>query len=209
MRRSRPRLFREEAGVTLVEMVDVMAILGIVLAVLALVISVSVRESSQIQDKSVLQGEVRATVDTMAREIRQAHSGDASHPIEAATSTTLQFLSPDRAAPFHLRRIAYRLVGGRIDRAVTASTDTDGPPWTGLAWSTFGSIPSGAWSTQVGSVRNSAVFTYYDQSGALLTGAITPSAVYRVKVTVTVATGGAPSRQFTYSTSTSLRWEPA
>ena len=53
------------------------------------------------------------------------------------------------------------------------------------------------------------MFTYYDKSGALLTGTITLSSVYRVKITVTVGSNAAPARQFTYSTSASLRWEPA
>ena len=209
MRRTLHRLLRDEAGMTLTELVDVMAILGIVVAVLALVISTSVRQSNQIQDQSALQSEVRATVDTLARELRQAYTGDTSFPIETATGTTLQFLSPDRAVPFHNRRIAYRLAGGRIERALTTSSDTDGPPWTGLAWTSFGSVPTGSWSPQVDSVRNSALFDYYGSAGALLTGTITPSAVYRVKITVTVATGGAPGRPFTYSTSASLRSTPA
>ena len=209
MRRPLQRLLRDEAGMTVIELVDVMAILGIVVAMLALIISTSVRQSNQIQDQSVLQTEVRATVDGLARELRQAYTGDTSFPIETATSTTLQFLSPDKAAPFHNRRIAYRLAGGRIERALTTSSDTDGPPWSGLAWTSFGSVPTGSWSQQVGSVRNSALFAYYGNTGTLLTGSITPSAVYRVKITVTVATGGAPERPFTYSTSASLRSTPS
>ena len=57
-------------------------------------------------------------------------------------------------------------------------------------------------------MSNAAVFTYYDKSGALLTGTITPSSVYRVVITVTVATKAAATRQYTYSTSASLRWAP-
>jgi prepilin-type N-terminal cleavage/methylation domain-containing protein len=209
MRRRLERLRREESGYTLVEMVDVMAILGILLVVLALVLSITIRQSSQIQEQSSLQTEVRATVDAMARELRQAYTGDASYPIETATGTTVQFLSPDMAVPYHNRRIAYRLTGGHIDRALTTSTDTDGPPWTGLAWTTFATVPSSSWAKQVGSVRNATVFTYYDKSGALLSGTITPSSVYRVKITVTVSTDASTARQFTYSTSASLRWAPS
>jgi prepilin-type N-terminal cleavage/methylation domain-containing protein len=203
------RRLREEAGFTLTEMLTVLAIMGIILAALALVLSMSITQSSQIQEQSTLQTEVRAAIDTMAREIRQAYTGDSTYPIETASSTTLQFLSPDRAVPFHNRRIAYRLASGQIDRALTTSTDTDGPPWAGFAWTTFGSIPAGSWVKQVGSVTNAAVFTYYDVNGNLLTGTITPSSVYRIKITVTVATKIASSRQFTYSTSTSLRWAPS
>jgi len=203
------RRLLEEAGFTLSEMLTVLAIMGIILAALTLVLGMSITQSSQIQEQSTLQTEVRAVVDGMAREIRQAYTGDLTYPIETASSTTLQFLSPDRALPYHNRRIAYRLAGGQIDRALTTSTDTDGAPWTGFAWATFGSIPSGSWGKQVGSVANAAVFTYYNKTGTLLTGTITPSSVYRVLITVTVATKAASTRQYTYSTSASLRWEPS
>jgi Tfp pilus assembly protein PilW len=190
-------------------MVVVMAILGIVIAMLVVVLSLTIRQSSQIEEQSALQTDIRATADVLARELRQAYTGDASYPIETATGTTLQFLSPDMAAPYHNRRIAYRLTGGHLDRASTTSTDTDGPPWAGLAWTTFATVPAGAWAKRVVSVRNAAVFTYFDKSGALLSGTITPSAVYRVKITVTVSTDANTARQFTYSTSASLRWAPS
>lgn len=193
---------------TLSEMLVVLAIMGIILAALALVLSMSITQSSQIQEQSTLQTEVRATVDTIARELRQAYTGDSSYPIVTATSTTLMFYSPDKAVPFHNRLIAYRLASGQIDRAMTTSTDTDGPPWTGLAWTSFGSIPADAWAEQVDSVKNSAVFTYFDSTGAQLSGTITPSSVYRVLITVTVATKTVSTRQYTYSTSASLRWKP-
>lgn len=199
---------RQEAGLTLSEMLVVLAIMGIILAALAGVLSMSITQSSQIQEQSTLQTEVRAVVDTLARELRQAYTGDTSYPIETASATTLQFMSPDKAVPFHNRRIAYRLAGGQLDRAATTSTDTDGPPWAGLAWTSFGSIPAGSWRRQFDSVKNAAVFSYYNKAGTLLTGAITPSSVYRVLITVTVATKAASTRQYTYSTSASLRWEP-
>ena len=193
---------------TLSEMLVVLAIMGIILAALAGVLSMSITQSSNIQEQSTLQTEVRNTVDTMARELRQAYTGDSTYPIVTATSTTLMFYSPDKAVPFHNRLIAYRLASGQIDRAMTTSTDTDGSPWTGLAWTAFGSIPSASWAEQVDSVKNSAVFTYFDSTGAQLSGTITPSSVYRVLITVTVATKAASTRQYTYSTSASLRWKP-
>ncbi len=202
------RRLREEDGLTLSELLVVLAIMGVILAALVGVLSMSIKQSSQIQEQSTLQTEVRAAIDTMASEIRQAYTGDTSYPIETATSTTLQFLSPDRALPYHDRRIAYRLASGTLSRAQTASTNTNGPPWTGFAWTSFGSIPSASWVPRVGSVTNAAVFTYYNKSGTLLSGTITPSSVYRVVIRVTVATKAASTRQYTYSTSASLRWEP-
>jgi prepilin-type N-terminal cleavage/methylation domain-containing protein len=202
------RARREQSGQTLSEMVVVMAIVGVILSAFATALSMSIRQSSQLHEQSTLQTEVRAAVDSLAAELRQAYTGDATFPIETATATTLQFLSPDKATPFHDRRIAYRLLGGQLSRALTTSANTDGPPWTGFAWSSFGSIPASAWSTEAGSVVNSAVFAYYDQTGVLLTGTIVPASVFRVKITITVATGAAPNRQFSYATSASLRWTP-
>lgn len=202
------RRLRQEDGLTLSELLVVLAIMGVILAALTLVLGMSITQSSQIQEQSTLQTEARSTLDMLAKEIRQAYTGDLTYPVETATSTTLQFLSPDRAVPFHNRRVAYRLSGGQIDRAETTSTDTDGPPWAGFAWTSFGSIPAGSWSKRTDSVANAAIFTYYDKAGTLLTGTITPSSVYRVVMTVTVATKAAATRQFTYSTSASLRWEP-
>jgi prepilin-type N-terminal cleavage/methylation domain-containing protein len=202
------RRLRQEAGLTLSEMLVVLAIMGIILAALTLVLGMSITQSGQIQEQNTLQTEVRGTIDAMAREIRQAYTGDASYPIETATSTTLQFLSPDKAVPYHNRRIAYRLAGEQIDRALTTSTDTDGSPWTGLAWTSFGSIPAGSWTKRIGSVKSTTMFTYFDKTGTQLSGTITPSSVYRILITATVATKAASSRQYTYSTSASLRWEP-
>ncbi len=193
---------------TLSEMLVVLAIMGIILAALAGVLSMSITQSSQIQEQSTLQTEVRAVVDGMARELRQAYTGDSSYPIVTASSTTLMFYSPDKALPFHNRLIAYRLNGGQIERAMLTSSNTGGPPWSGLTWTSAASIPSGAWAKQVDSVKNSAAFTFFDSTGTQLTGTITPSSVYRVLMTVTVATKQTPGRQYSYSTSASLRWKP-
>ena len=139
MRTLRSRL-GDEAGITLSETVVVVAIVGIVIGALAGVLSMAIRSSDQLRDQSTLQTEVRASVDQLVRELRQAYSGDSTYPILTASGTTLEFLSPDIQVPFHNRRIAYRLTGGHIDRAITTSTDTDGPPWTGWGWSTFAGI---------------------------------------------------------------------
>jgi prepilin-type N-terminal cleavage/methylation domain-containing protein len=197
-----------EEGFTLSEMLVVLVIMSIVIAALVSVLAMSITQNTQIQEQSTLQTEVRSVVENMARELRQAYSGDTTYPILTATSTSLEFMSPDRATPFHNRHIAYRLASGQVDRAMTTSTDTDGAPWTGFGWTSYAGVPAGSWGKQVGSVTNSAIFTYFNKSGAQLTGTITPSAVYRVLITVQVATKGNATRKFTYSTSASVRSEP-
>lgn len=189
---------RQEAGFTLSEMLVVLAILGILMAAFTGLLSTTVRHSTEIQEQDVTQTEVRAAVDRLAAEFRQAYSGDsATAPIEAATGTTLQFLSPDRAQPFHLRRIAYRLSAGALERATATSTDTDGFPWV------FPAL--GAYAPVLGSIRNAALFTFLDASNAPTTVAAN---VRTVTIAVTVATKAAPSRQYTYGTSVTVRSEP-
>ncbi len=195
-------------GFTLIEMLVVMAILGIVVSSLATVFSMAVRSNDQIRDQSTLQTEVRAAVDQLTRELRQAYSGDSTVPILTATGTALEFVSPDFQTPFHDRRIAYQLSSGAMQRAITTSTNTNGPPWNGWTWSSFGGIPASAWAQQVDHVRNTTLFTYYDSSGAPLTGSFPLSSIDRVVVTVTVSTTEQASRQFTYSQSASIRWVP-
>ena len=192
---------RSQGGFTLSEMVVVLAILGVVIGSFEVIFSSSLRHVGQIQEQTTLQTEVRSVVDTMARDLRQAYSGTTSSPIESAGATEIQFLSPDRQVPFHLRRIAYRLNGGWLERAETTSTDTDGAPWS-LAWSTPG---AGDWVRLAGSVRNESPFSYLAIDNVATT---TASAVRTVTIGVTVATKTSTARQFTYTTSTTLRTTP-
>ena len=189
---------RNDGGFTLVEMVVVLAVLGVVIGSFEVIFSSSLRHVGQIQEQTTLQTQVRSAVDTMARDLRQAYSGTAISPIESASATAIQFLSPDRALPFHVRRIAYRLNGGWLERAETTSTDTDGAPWT-LAWLT---PAAGDWVRVVDSVKNASPFSYLDVNNVATT---TASAVRTITVTVALATKTSTARQFTYTTSTTLR----
>ena len=184
----------EQDGFTLIELVISMAVIGIIFMVFSVVMGSTIRTSTEVQEDSVLQGEVRATVDAIAKDLRQAYTGNGTPALETMTGTQLQFLSPDRKTPFHLRRISYRLTGQQIQRAMATSTNTGQPPWTFPALSGY--------LKQVGSVKNSAIFAYYDASGAVTTN---PSDVAGVTITVVVANPQAPNRQFTYATSVALR----
>jgi hypothetical protein len=151
-----------------------------------------------VQEQSVLQGEVRGAIDRLARDLRSATNGDSAVPIETMTASTLQFLSPDHASTYHMRRIAYQLSNGKLQRAETISTDTDGSPWV-LGWTT---PPSNAWVTQVGSVKNTTLFTYLDANAAVTA---TAASVRTVKISVSVAPNGSQARQYNYSNSATLR----
>ena len=183
-------------GFTLVELVVSMVLIGAVFTIFSITMSSTIRNSTEVQEDSVLQGEVRATVDAMAKDLRQAYTGNGTPALEFMSGTQIQFLSPDRLTPFHLRRISYRLASGRIERASATSTNTTQPPWTFPSLSPY--------ATQVGSVVNSTVFTYYNSADPPVQTAVAGD-VASVTITVTVATPQSPNRKFTYATSVALR----
>ncbi len=185
---------RREAGFTVIELVVAMGVLGILGAAFAFVLGSTVTHSSATQDAAIVQHEARAAVDRFAADLRQAYTGDtAVYPIEVVNSTTVRFLSPDRAVPsHHLRRISYRLNAGKLERQEGISTDTDGPPWNILA--------SGPWSKLVGGITTAAPFTFFDANGAATTN---PLNVRTVRLQMTVrGTGG---RTSIYGTTVTVR----
>ncbi len=200
----RPTL-RSDDGFTLVEMLTAMAVFSIVLAMFALVLSSAIRHSGEVEEQSNLQVEARGAITAFTQDLRQVYDGDAdplTTPIEyiSPTGTEIRFLSPDRLAPFHIRRISYRINAGKFERAMATSTDTDGPPWV-LPWVT---PPPSSYRKLVGSVTNATVFAYKKADGNPATTALT---VKTVDVVITVATKTTQSRQITYKASTTVRGE--
>jgi prepilin-type N-terminal cleavage/methylation domain-containing protein len=189
---------RREDGFTLSEMLTSLVVLGVLFAMASTILASAIRHSDEVEDQSVLQAEMRGALDQLGRDLRQAYSGDSlTFPIESISPTGITFLSPDRAQPFHLRRISYRLTSGRLERRAAASTDTDGAPW---------SIPAlGAWLKQAGAITTTTPFRYYDANGSEITSMTNPALVHTVRVTLTAATGSAPNRSFTYETSVTMR----
>ena len=198
MRALRRRLRHEESGFSLIELTVSMAVLGILFGVYSLVLSSTIRDGGAVEDQATSQAQVRAAVDVLAADLRQAYTGDSTGTATLVASgfsgTTITFYSPDRQTPFHDRQISYRLSSGNLQRQFATSTDTDGYPWTWGATS--------AWVTQVSNVTNSTIFTYYDSSGAVTS---TASAIDSVGITVTVSPRGSQGRTYTYSTSVQLR----
>lgn len=196
---------RNQRGFTLTEMLATMAVLGVVFATFALVISSTLRHNAEVEESTALQTEARAALDRFATDLRQIYTGDEvnfppTFPIESIGTTTITFLSPDRQQPFHLRKLSYRLTSGNFERAFLVSTDTDGWPWVGLT-----AAPSN-WQRLVGSVRNSTIFTYYDAAGAQLAAiAANRTLVRTVRLTLVTSTPTSQTRQTTYETSVTLR----
>jgi prepilin-type N-terminal cleavage/methylation domain-containing protein len=189
------RRLAAESGFTIPELLISMAILAIVLTGFSQMLMTSSKTSNRLTEQALLQNEVRVSIDRLTTDLRSATNANGTTPIESLSSATLQFLSPDTGTPFHLRRIAYRLVNGRLERSMTFSTDTDGWPWVWPA------TPA-PYIEQLNSITNAAVFTYYDDSGAQTTD---PAVVRSVRVTVNVAPRQAQGGTATYSALVSIR----
>jgi prepilin-type N-terminal cleavage/methylation domain-containing protein len=188
-----------EDGFTLVEMLSAMAVFSIVLATFSMVLSSAIRHSSEIEEQSNLQVEARGALSFVSQDLRQVFDGDGdllTSPIESMSATQITLLSPDRAQPFHLRRVSYRLSNGQFERALATSTDTDGAPWSIPALSSYRKL--------VGSVMNPTAFVFRKADG---TTATNPIDVKTVDITLVVATKTSPTRQYTYKTSVTVRGE--
>jgi prepilin-type N-terminal cleavage/methylation domain-containing protein len=190
---------------TLVELMTVMAILGIVLAAFTGILSTSLTQSAQEQEMTAIQTEARAAIEQFARDYRQIYSGvDGSWPVEAISSTSIQFLSPQRLTPFRLQRIQWQLNGTDLQRRFVTSSNTNGAPWTFPT-----AITSAAWDTRARAVRNTstAVFTGFKADG--VTQTTVPSEVRIVQITVEASTsGGQTKRKFTFTTRITPRVTP-
>jgi prepilin-type N-terminal cleavage/methylation domain-containing protein len=196
MRRLARRL-GSDAGFTLTEMLVVMVFLAMITAAFSLLFSATIRHNSEITEQSVTQGELRAAVDKMTSEAREAYIGDGTSAITAVSSSQMTFTFPDRQTPFHLVRVSYRVSGGSLQRAFEVSTNTDGPPWT---WA-VGGTPTN-WATVAPNVTSATPFAYYDAAGASTT---TPANVYSIRANLTFATKIGNGRTYSYSTSVSTR----
>lgn len=168
---------RDEGAFTLPELLVGMVILTIVAAGFSQMLISTSKTSNRVEEQAMLQNDVRASLDRLTSDLREATNAHGTSPVEAATPTTLTFDSPDRATPFHLRRIAYRLTGGTFQRSTLLSTSTGSWPWT------FPTTPA-PWVTELDSITSTSAFTYYDANGAVTTD---PNAVRSVRVSFRVA----------------------
>jgi prepilin-type N-terminal cleavage/methylation domain-containing protein len=192
MKALRRRASRQD-GFTLIELIVSAAVLGILAAAFAFVLSATVTHSAATQDAQVVQQEARSAVERFASDLRQAYTGDeATYPIEVVNGTTVRFRSPNRQLPFRLRVITYRLNAGVLERQQAISTDTDGAPWNiGTA---------GPWTRLVAGVTTAAPFSFEDVDGVATTN---PLEVRTVRVQLTVRTKG--KRSSTYGTTVTVR----
>jgi type II secretory pathway component PulJ len=161
----------DEAGFSLVEVAVASALLMIVLLPLLRFFDDAVGDAGALQQTTQLDADGRFVLDRLAREVRQAYTGDAALPPVAVTAggSALTAYSPDTSTPFRLRRLDYRVQGGKLQRSTTSSSQTScpdtqatcttyGPPWS------FGA--AGPW-VDVLDVRTGPAFTAVTVNGTI------------------------------------------
>jgi prepilin-type N-terminal cleavage/methylation domain-containing protein len=192
---------RGETGFTLVEMVAAMAILTIVVAAFAQLLSFTIKRSGRTEEVSTLQTEARAGLDAFSSDLRQAMCNDTATPVATATTSQLTFYTPDRQTPYHLRLISYQVSGGAFQREFVSSTNTAGPPWT------MPNLSTASWITVFGSVSAAGAAPYFKYYDATNTATTDPTQVARVDVAMTVTPKGttASDGATTYTQTIDLR----
>jgi type II secretory pathway component PulJ len=181
------RLSRE-SGFLLVDLLTATVLLSIMFALFSSLMVSIVSRNGTINSQADLSTEARSALDTMAGELDAAICNGNTQPVTAASGTAITFTAPDRRQTYHLLQLSYALAGHTLTRQQTASTNTNGPPWT------MGTTPPAALNVE--SVVNSTVFHFYDSSGADLApgGGTVPAAslgsIARVTMTLTVTPAG-------------------
>jgi Tfp pilus assembly protein PilW len=200
----------------MIELIIVMPMLLILLGGLTLTLTNMMHANDKTQEQATQQSESRATFNALASDIRQAFVGDGTDPVITATATSITFDSPDRyptttvgttQSSFHLRKITYTLTNGVLQRQFMTTTNTfpGAPPWT---WPGA----NGAWTTVVGSVTNTDVFSYYTAAGvqaspptALAFPIVDTTGIRAVGIKLSFSTGGTQAKTFTETQTVALR----
>jgi prepilin-type N-terminal cleavage/methylation domain-containing protein len=127
----------DEHGFTLIELVVVIGLLGITMAMFATTYSTTVDRSSELQAQNISQTEVRAALNQLVSDLRDATTGTTTTPIINYGPSSISFYAPDRLAPssatgaINLLKITYSIDSNNyLLRQVTPVTSykSDGTP---------------------------------------------------------------------------------
>jgi prepilin-type N-terminal cleavage/methylation domain-containing protein len=131
------RIARDKRGFTLIEIIVVMVLLGVVTTMFSATYTTTVNRSSHVQAQNIAQTEVRAALNRLVSDLRNATTGGTTAPIYSAGASSISFYSPDELAPnsttgqVTLRMITYSInTSNVLQRQVTnvTSYDSNGNP---------------------------------------------------------------------------------
>ena len=172
-------LSKTARGFTLLEMIIVIAIVGIVGTALSYMIQYFYRTNDYVlqEEQAVASGRQGLTV--AMKNLREASYGDdGSYPIgTAATSSLLFYANVNNSTD--VEEVSYYLSKGTLYRGVIIATGTP-PSYVGQPQAT---------STIAAYIANSTstpIFQYYDNTGALLTSPVNVSAIASISTTLKI-----------------------
>lgn len=227
---------RDERGFTLIELVVVMALLAVVTVMFSETYTTTVNRSSHVQAQNIAQTEVRAALNRLVSDLRDATTGGKTPPIYSNGPSSISFYSPDELTPnsttgqVTLRLITYSISAQKVlQRQVTNVTayDSNGAPvWPGnlgtiqslatVLTPLTGDPANGGWTTGQmfkycqQSPPNMAIDPSNSTSPELITWSCqTPTDKADIKTVVVraVVSPYSNSERFTYGAVATLRWD--
>lgn len=238
-RRRTARIVFDAGGFTLIELLIVVVLLGITSAMFATVYGTTVDRSSEVQAQNIAQTEVRAALNRLVSDLRNATTGSKIAPVTSYSANSITFYSPDRrpsstpSAQINLLKIKYWLTTGNILKRqatpVTAYSTTDGSPIdpgdTGpiqvvatVKAPATGVVSEGGWAAGaifkycVQSPPDMVIDPHNETSPELITWSCqTPASAAQVKTVVirAVVSPNSQSTQYNYGAVATLRWNVA
>jgi prepilin-type N-terminal cleavage/methylation domain-containing protein len=222
-------LTRDQRGFTLVELLVVISMLAITMAMFSVTYSTTVDRSSQVQAQNIAQTEVRASLNQMVSDLRDATTGGTMAPIISYGDSSISFYSPDRMNPTNLRKITYSLTSNNIlQRQSTPVTSYDGngnpidPGNTGTVQNVATVLAPATGDPTQGGWKSGQIFKYCVQSPPNMTidpnnatspelitwSCQTPASASEIKTVVMRAVVSPVSRaeKFNYGAVATLRW---
>ncbi|MHB8059937.1 MAG: PulJ/GspJ family protein [Gaiellaceae bacterium] len=129
------RSLRDERGLTLIELLIVISLLGITTAMFAGLYGTTINRTSQVQAQNIAQTEIRSVLNQLVADLRNATTNTKRTPIVDYGVNSITFYSPDRSNTMRLRKIRYSLSNSLGDKRLlqrqvefVTSYDADGYP---------------------------------------------------------------------------------
>jgi prepilin-type N-terminal cleavage/methylation domain-containing protein len=172
-------LSKNKKAFTLIEMVVVIAILGLVGGALSSIIQYFYRSNDFVLQEQTAVGSARQGLWVAMNNLREASYGDdGAYPIGTAATSSLVFYA-DVNGSSDVQQIRYYLQNGTLYRGVTYATGTP-LSYAGQTQSTT------TIATYVVNATSSPIFHYYDSTGNLLSSPVTIVNIAAIQTTLQI-----------------------